>query len=100
MDHVRRKNTIIPAQKAQYMLDNNFGIDQIIDTPAGKIYNKNGAWGSYCDANNKNCKTEQSVIYFLPNGMELVVFVNSPIGSEGFSLRGIVKDAFVNSLSN
>lgn len=100
MNYVRRKNTIIPAQKAQYMLDNYFGIDQAIDTPAGKIYNKNGAWGSYCDANNKNCKTEQSVVYFLPNGMELVVFVNSPIGSDGFSLRGIVKDAFINSLSN
>jgi len=100
MNYVRRKNTIIPAQKAQYMLDNYFGIDQIIDTPAGKIYNKNGAWGSYCDDKGKHCKTEQCVAYFLPNGMELVLFVNSPIGSEGFSLRGIVKDAFINSLSN
>jgi len=100
MDHVRRKNTIISAQKAQYMLDNRFGIDQAIDTPAGKLYNKNGAWGGYCDNNGKNCKTEQCVAYFLPNGMELVLFVNSPIGSEGFSLRGIVKDAFINSLAD
>jgi len=100
MHHVRRTNTIIPAQKAQYMLDNRFGIDQAIDTPAGKIYNKNGGWGGYCDSNGKNCKTEQCVAYFLPNGMELAVFVNSPIGSEGFSLRNLVRDAFVDSLSN
>jgi CubicO group peptidase (beta-lactamase class C family) len=93
MDHVRRRNTILPAEKAQYMLDNSFGIDQVIDTAAGKLYNKNGAWGS------KAVGTQQCVAYFLPNSMELVVFVNSPIGVEGFSLRGIVKDVFVNSLS-
>ena len=99
LDHVRRRNTIIPASKAQYMLDNLFGLDQVFTTPAGKIYNKNGAWRSSCVADTKNCKTEQSVAYFLPNGMELAVFVNSPIGSEAFSLRGIVKDAYIASLS-
>jgi CubicO group peptidase (beta-lactamase class C family) len=91
MDHVRRKNTIIVAQKAQYMLDNGFGIDQAIETPGGKIYNKNGRWvGS---------GTEQSVAYFFPDGMEFVAFVNSPIGLEGFSLRGVVKDAYLNALN-
>ena len=93
MHHVRRMNTIIPAAKAQYMLDNYFGIDQHINTAAGKLYNKNGAWGT------GDGKTEQSVAYFLPNGMELVLFVNSPIGKTGFSLRGLVKDAYVASLT-
>lgn len=93
MNHVRRKNTIIAPEKAQYMLDHYFGIDQIIDTPAGKIYNKNGAWGT------GDGRTEQCVAYFFPNGMELALFVNSPIGSSNFSLRGIVKDVFVNSLT-
>jgi CubicO group peptidase (beta-lactamase class C family) len=94
MDAVRRKNTIIPAAKAQYMLDNYFGIDQAINTPAGKLYNKNGRWGT------GDGKSEQCVAYFLPNGMEVAVFVNSPIGAANFSLRGLVKDAFVNSLSD
>lgn len=98
MNHVRRKNTIISATKAQFMLDNKFGIDQSFNTPAGKIYNKNGAWGT-CD-NNGNCKIEQCVAYFLPNGMEVVVFVNSPIGTSGFSLRDLVKDSFLASLSD
>lgn len=93
LNHVRRKNTIISTTTAQYMLDNYFGIDQVIDTPAGKIYNKNGAWGA-------NGNKEQCVAYFLPNGMELVLFVNSPIGADDFSLRGIVKDAFINSLAD
>lgn len=92
MNHVRRKNTIIPAQKAQYMLDNNFGIDQKINTEAGMIYNKNGRW-------NSNGRTEQSVAYFFPGGMEVVVFVNSPIGIDGASLRNTVKDAFLSSLT-
>jgi CubicO group peptidase (beta-lactamase class C family) len=94
MDAVRRKNTILPAAKAQYMLDNYFGIDQAISTPAGKLYNKNGRWGT------GDGKSEQCVAYFLPNGMEVAVFVNSPIGVANFSLRGLVKDAFVNSLSD
>ena len=93
MNHVRRKNTIISAEKAQYMLDNYFGIDQAINTPAGKLYNKNGSWGN-------GTGTEQCVAYFLPQEMELVVFVNSPIGTNKFSLRGIVKDAFINCLSD
>jgi CubicO group peptidase (beta-lactamase class C family) len=94
MNAVRRKNTILPAEKAQFLLDNYFGIDQAIDTPAGKIYNKNGAWGT------GDGRREQCVAYFLPNQMELVLFVNSPIGKEGFSLRGIVKDAYLGSLTN
>jgi CubicO group peptidase (beta-lactamase class C family) len=92
MHHVRRMNTIISASKAQYMLDNYFGIDQRISTAAGLLYNKNGAWS-------QNGKMEQSVAYFLPNGMELALFVDSPIGTTGFSLRGLVKDAYVASLT-
>jgi CubicO group peptidase (beta-lactamase class C family) len=91
MDNVRRRNTILPAAKAQLLLDSYFGIDQIIDTPAGKLYNKNGAWSN-------NGRKEQSVIYFLPEGMELVVFVNSKIGAQDASLRGLVKDVYLNNL--
>ena len=93
MNHVRRKNTIITAAKAQYMLDNRFGIDQIINTAAGKLYNKNGSWGT------GDGKTEQCVAYFLPQNMELAILVNSKISTSGFSLRTIVKDAYVNSLT-
>lgn len=89
---VRRKGTILPASKTQYLLDNKFGIDQSIETPAGKIYNKNGSWGT------GDGKTEQSVAYFMPGGVEVVVFVNSKIGSQGFSLRGLVEDVYKSSV--
>jgi CubicO group peptidase (beta-lactamase class C family) len=89
---VRRKGTVLAPTKAQYLLDNYFGIDQAIDTPAGKIYNKNGSWGT------GDGKTEQSVAYFMPGGVEVAVFVNSKIGSQAFSLRGLVEDAYKASL--
>lgn len=93
MDHVRRRNTILPAGRAQQMLDGKLGIDQAIDTPAGRIYNKNGSWTN-------NGRSEKSVIYFLPNGMELVVLVNSQISTQDWSLRGIVKDLFIDNLQS
>jgi CubicO group peptidase (beta-lactamase class C family) len=92
MDHVRRRNTIIGKETAQYMLDNFFGIDQLTDTAAGKIYNKNGLWAK------GDGRTEQCVAYFFPNNMEAVVFVNSRIGEGNLSLRNLVRDAFKNSL--
>ena len=91
MDHMRRRNTIISAAKAQNMLDNYFGIDRFTNTTVGKLYNKNGAWGVAAG-------TEQCVAYFLPDDMELALFVNSPIGVSGASLRNLVRDAFKASL--
>jgi CubicO group peptidase (beta-lactamase class C family) len=91
MNHVRRKGTIVSATKAQYMLDNYFGIDMMTNTAAGKLYNKNGSWTN-------NGKTEQCVAFFMPQGMELALFVNSPIGLSKLSLRNLVRDAYLNSL--
>jgi CubicO group peptidase (beta-lactamase class C family) len=93
MGTVRRKNSVLASTKAQELLDSYFGIDQIVDSPAGKLYNKNGAWGT------GDGKKEQCVAYFLPDGMELVVFVNSKIGGSDFSLRGLVKDTFLATLA-
>jgi len=92
LDHARRRNTIIPAQRAQYMLDNRFGIDAVTDTSAGRFYDKNGLWGTPSGV-------EQCVVCFFPGQMEAAVFVNSPIGTEGFSLRGIVRLAFLFALN-
>jgi hypothetical protein len=96
MNHVRRKNTIIDKGTAKSMLENRFGIDDIDDTPAGRMYNKNGYY-EYEDANHKKW-VEQCVAFFLPNDMELVIFVNSPIGYDNFPLKGLVKGQFLNSL--
>lgn len=92
MNLARRNNVIFRGNEFQEALDAHLGIDQIINTPAGKLYNKNGRW-------NYNGKTEQSVIYFLPDDMEVAVLVNSKINNgEGTSLRTRVKEAYLNSL--
>jgi hypothetical protein len=72
----RRQGTIMSTAAAQQMLDDRFGIDKDRTkcTPLGMLYNKNGETSS-------NGAAVQSVAYFLPRDMELVVFTNSPIGN-------------------
>ena len=92
MHTFRRAGTIMAKTEAQEAIDAMLGLDQVFDTPAGKIYNKNGAWGD--SAGN----LEQSVVFFLPENMEVAVFVNSPIGATGESLRNTVRIAYLNNL--
>src|SRR2546423_10476253 len=89
MDAFRRKGTIMSTTQAQTMLDDGFGIDVVgMQTPLGKLYNKNGAWG---DASGR---MEQSLAYFLPQDMELVVLTNSPVGSPGKFFRDVVTNIY------
>jgi CubicO group peptidase (beta-lactamase class C family) len=94
MNHVRRKNTIIDASTAQSMLEKHYGIDQEESTLAGTWYNKNGYWGS-------GDRAEQCVIFFLPDDMELALFVNSPIANPdmNISLRNTVAHVYRNCLT-
>jgi len=91
MGTFRRKGTIMPSGKAQTMLDNGFGVDVVSNTPAGMLYNKNGKWTN-------NGRTEQSLAYFLPEGMELVVYANSPITASDTFFRTIVSDLYLANL--
>ena len=105
MGQFRRGNGILTIADAQKMLDNGFGVDPLsgnsalpaaLTTPAGNLYCKPGDWH---DPNNQD---EQSLAYFLPEDMELVVFVNSPvagqIGTNNF--RCVVTQAYLDSLTN
>lgn len=97
MGTFRRTNKILPKSQATSFLDMMLGIDQRIDTAAGRLYNKNGAWGP------GDGRLEQSVAYFMPDDMELCLFVNSPIapkkaGDDPQSLRGLVRQAYVENL--
>jgi CubicO group peptidase (beta-lactamase class C family) len=92
MHTFRRAGSIVSKAEAQEAIDAMLGLDQVFDTPAGKIYNKNGGWGD--GAGN----VEQSVVFFLPENMEVAVLVNSPIGSTNESLRNTVRIAYMNNL--
>ncbi len=92
MGTFRRAGTIVSQQQAQTMLDSNFGIDFATFTLLGTLYAKNG--GLQDNAGH----VEQSVLFYLPDDMELVVLVNSPIGPSAESLFSIVYDAFQDNI--
>jgi len=92
MDAFRRKGTIISTADALTQLNNGFGIDVIQDTPLGKLYNKNGSWA------NGNKNTEQSLAYFLPQNMELVVMANSPICTSKKFFRDVVTKLYLSNI--
>ena len=89
----RRGGTIISPSAAQNMLDNGFGIDLIESTNLGMLYNKNGLWQSGA------LQTEQSLAYFLPRDMELVVFANSPIGASAQFFRDVVTNIYLDNIA-
>ena len=78
---------------AQAMLDNGFGIDLIESTSLGTLYNKNGLWQSGA------LQTEQSLTYFLPRDMELVVLANSPIGAPAQFFRDVVTNIYLDNIA-
>jgi CubicO group peptidase (beta-lactamase class C family) len=86
----RRGDTIVSTAQAQTMLDDGFGIDWSASTPLGRYYAKNGFWY------NGSGQREQGVAFFLPQNMELVVLVNSPVGEgpAGQFLYTVVSDAY------
>jgi hypothetical protein len=88
----RRGGTIMAAAAAQTMLDDSFGIDLIESTNLGTLYNKNGLWEAGTG------QTEQSLAYFLPRDMELVVLANSPIGSTGQFFRDVVTNIYLDHI--
>ena len=107
MGEFRRRNGILMPADAQAMLDNGFGVDPLcgnsalptaLPTPAGNVYCKPGDWR---DSPNPPARDEQSLAFFLPQDMELVVFVNSMVdGQTGATnkFRQVVKRAYLDNL--
>ena len=89
MGAFRRNGSIMSKTDAQTMLDDGFGIDLIQSTPLGTLYNKNGLW------EDGSSHIEQSLAYFLPEDMELIVLANSPIGSPAQFFRDVVTNLYL-----
>ena len=89
MGTARRKGSIIRPERARKMLVNGFGVDLIQNTPLGTLYNKNGFWMDGAG------HVEQSLAYFLPRRMEMVVLANSPIGSPPQFFRDLVTNLYM-----
>jgi CubicO group peptidase (beta-lactamase class C family) len=95
MGTFRRQGTIMSTTKAQNLLDSGFGIDVVDDTPAGRLYNKNGLWQ---DGDGPLGRVEQSLAYFLPEDMEMIVLANSPVGVQKKFFRSVVSDIYLANL--
>jgi hypothetical protein len=106
MSEFRRDGGILTPAAAQAMLDNGFGVDPFINgvplptalsTPAGNVYCKPGDWS------NSNKQDEQSLAFFLPEDMELVVLVNSMVdgqtGPPNNHFREVVKQTYLGNLT-
>ncbi len=95
MGAFRRSGKILPTAQAQAMLDDSFGIDWIVQRPVDQalMYIKNGYW------ENNAGQAEQSVVFFLPDDMELVVLVNSPINATSSFLASIVQNAYTQNIT-
>jgi hypothetical protein len=105
MGEFRRGGGILTPTAAQAMLDNGFGVDPFINgvalptaltTPTGNLYCKPGNW------NDPSKQDEQSLAFFLPEDMELVVLVNSMVAGQLGSMnnfRELVKQTYLNNLT-
>jgi hypothetical protein len=108
MGEFRRRGGILPSVDAQAMLDLGFGVDPLppnsgplpaaLSTPAGNVYGKPGDW------HNDSGQDLQTLAYFLPEDMELVVFVNSTVNglnagqSPSNLFRTLVTQAYLENL--
>jgi hypothetical protein len=105
MGEFRRGGGILTPAAAQAMLDNGFGADSFdntalpaaLTTLAGNVYCKPGDWH---DPSNQD---EQSLAYFLPEDMELVVLVNSMVdgqtGPPNNYFRQVVTQTYLDNLT-
>ncbi len=92
----RRGNAGITRSQASNALARNFGVDGRVNTGAGPIYHKNGIFRNIgaCPGRSE----EQAVLLFLPEDMELALFVNSPVGSSCTFLRTLVTTLYTDNL--
>jgi hypothetical protein len=105
MGEFRRGGSILTPAAAQAMLDNGFGVDSFnnsalpaaLTTLAGNVYCKPGNW------NDPSNQDEQSLAFFIPEDMELVVLVNSMVdgqtGPPNNYFRQVVTQAYLDNLT-
>ena len=108
MGTFRRTNAIVNNTPALNMLDYKFGVDCRLLTPLGFVYWKSGFWSRDWtvrpdgSTSYETSPVEQGVLFYLPDEMELVVLVNSPIGPtdgvNGYNLGSLVYNAYHNNI--
>jgi CubicO group peptidase (beta-lactamase class C family) len=83
MSTFRRSGTIMSAAAAQTVLDDGFGLNWT--TALGTYYAKVGGW------HDGSGHMEQGIAFFLPQDVELVLLVNSPLAFCGTRCTAVVR---------
>ena len=94
-----RAGQIVSSLDAATILNQSWGLNSPLlgfDTDAGRLYYKPGRWQDASDAS--IARTEQCVLMMMPDNMEVVVFVNSPIGASGQNLTSLVRTLYTNNI--
>jgi len=84
---------MLPGESVQRMLERQFGIDVLTDTPLGRIYAKGGFWSEGAGVTVEQCNA-----FFLPKGMELVILANSTFCKQNTGFMGDVINAIRNNI--
>jgi hypothetical protein len=95
-----RQANIVSLGNVSDILQGSWGLNSQVGgepTDAGRIYFKAGRWTD--NSNAAISRTEQCFVMLMPKDMEVVVFVNSAVTSQGTSLTNIVRTAYKNNIS-
>lgn len=95
-----RQANIVSLGNVSDILQGSWGLNSQVGgepTDAGRIYFKAGRWTD--NSNAAISRTEQCFVMLMPKDMEIVVFVNSAVTSQGTSLTNIVRTAYKNNIS-
>jgi len=84
------RNVLVPEHQFRHLPDPAFGPDR---RSAGRHdVREHGLWESGV------LQIEQSLAYFLPEDMELVVLANSPIGATNQFFRDVITDIYLDNI--
>jgi CubicO group peptidase (beta-lactamase class C family) len=92
----RRAGSPISRPRATEILQLGFGVDGFWNSPAGRVYHKNGIWRDRSACNGRS--EEQSLLLLMPGDMEMALYVNSPVGPSCTFLRDLVQTTYLNNV--
>lgn len=93
----RRGGGIVSPQQAQQIMNLSYGLNSPLNgfpASTGPFFYKMGRWWN----GEPDKQAEQSAVMVLPEDMELVIFVNSPLGVQDMLLQDFIGTAYLLSI--
>jgi CubicO group peptidase (beta-lactamase class C family) len=93
----RRGGGIVSSQRAMQLMNLSYGLNSLINgfpADTGRFFYKMGRWWN----GEPDQQAEQSFVMVLPEDMELVILVNSPLGPNDFLLQDFIGALYLQSI--